>query len=904
MASSHHRRSLDPTPPVRPFAPEVVPAAPVIPPNADDATVITHRQPGSSGSPRPTAPFELGKLLAGERLDHFELLEYVGGGGMGAVFRARDTMLNREVALKVLSRDQGADDETRRRFQNEAQSAARLDHENIARVYYVGEDRGLNYIVFEFIEGINIRDLVEQRGGPLSLAEAISFTLQIARALEHAASREVVHRDIKPSNVLITANGRAKLVDMGLARLHQVDATGHDLTASGVTLGTFDYISPEQARDPRSADVRSDMYSLGCTLYFMVTARPPFPEGTVLQKLLQHNSDEPPDPREFNPDLPEGLTVVVRKMLAKNPRRRYQTPSELIHDLMQFADEAGVPASSWGGPTAVTAPPAELTFLQRHLPWAVPVAALIIIVLGLEFLSSSSISGSSGFPNENASQVAATASGSTEKTASSSEKSPDRAAESARSIPVPDQTTEPMPPTKAGTTSVAVSQPSPMPSEVVVATAPSTNNAGTSQETVRTTDSAIDPMPRPGVLIVSPNAQGPQQFTSLRAACSQVKNGEVIELRYNGPREERPITLNNLKFTIRAGQSYQPTLVFRPDEIDPVRYPRSMLTVAGGRLTLINVAMELHIPSPADVPAKNWALFEAQRSDLIDLESCSLSISNATGQGMAYHSNVAFFSVAPAPGHDSMMASEDVMGDQPVNIELKNCLARGEATFLATQGNQPVRLSWNNGLLATSERFLATTGATSEPRRDANHRIDIELRHLTANIGPSFCQITNSSEAPYSLDTAIKCSDSILFGAPGAALIEQQGLDTVATLERQIAWIGDRNFYQGFDSEAVWRIVNEQQPDQPKRLSVADWQMHWGQDEFIPTWGEVGWKQLPVDVAVHLRTPHDYALGDQMSDNKVRMARNSASDGRDVGMISSLLPSVKAEEAKVGAGER
>ncbi|HEX4148503.1 MAG TPA: serine/threonine-protein kinase, partial [Pirellulales bacterium] len=363
------------------------------PPVADDATVISQRQPGSVGgaglpSPRGRPPHELGKLLSGERLNHFELLEYVGGGGMGTVFRARDTMLGREVALKVLSRDQGADDETRRRFQNEAQSAARLDHENIARVYFVGEDRGLNYIVFEFIEGVNLRDLVERNGGPLPLSEALSYTMQIARALEHAASRDVVHRDIKPSNVLITAEGRAKLVDMGLARLHQVNA-GADLTASGVTLGTFDYISPEQARDPRVADVRSDIYSLGCTLYYMLTARPPFPEGTVLQKLLQHNSDDPPDPREFNAALPAQVSDVVRRMLAKNPRRRYQAPAELIADLLTLAEATGLSPGLWRLADALPRPPGEdVSFLARHLPWLVPVGLLVAAVVALDLLSS------------------------------------------------------------------------------------------------------------------------------------------------------------------------------------------------------------------------------------------------------------------------------------------------------------------------------------------------------------------------------------------------------------------------------------------------------------------------------------------------------------------------------------
>ena len=223
---------------------------------------------------------------------------------MGAVFRGTDTALGRTVAIKVLLQQYSDDEETTQRFQNEAQSTARLDHDNIARVYYVGQDRGWHYIVLEFIEGQNLRDLV-YRHGPLTLENAVNYTLQISDALQHASSRDVVHRDIKPSNVLIGRDGHIKLVDMGLARLHQVDNSQEDLTATGVTLGTFDYISPEQARDPRNADVRSDLYSLGCTLYFMLTAEPPFPEGTVLQKLLRHQGDSPPDPQVIRPDLPE-----------------------------------------------------------------------------------------------------------------------------------------------------------------------------------------------------------------------------------------------------------------------------------------------------------------------------------------------------------------------------------------------------------------------------------------------------------------------------------------------------------------------------------------------------------------------------------------------------------------------
>ena len=297
-------------------------------------------------------------------------------------------MLGRIVAVKVLSGER-TDEETLKRFKNEAPDAARLDHENIARVHYVGEDRGWNYIVFEYIEGLNLRELVEQKG-PLPLAEAVSYTLQVAEALDHAARRDVIHRDIKPSNVLVTPGGRAKLVDMGLARFYQVESSQADLTASGVTLGTFDYISPEQARDPRNTDVRSDLYSLGCTLYYMLTGLPPFPEGTVLQKLLSHTSDEPPDPRFYRPELSEEVTAIVGKLLAKDPADRYQEPNQLIGQLLLLSEQLGLPNVGRLGAVWIAPDDTPNSFLERHLPWAAPAIALLAAVFFVYLFSSPS----------------------------------------------------------------------------------------------------------------------------------------------------------------------------------------------------------------------------------------------------------------------------------------------------------------------------------------------------------------------------------------------------------------------------------------------------------------------------------------------------------------------------------
>lgn len=282
---------------------------------------------------------ELTGMLRGRKLAHFELLEPIGVGGMAAVIRARDTQLDRPVALKVLPPDMAADPENVRRFNQEARAAAKLDHENIARVFYCGEDQGLQFIAFEYVEGENLRGLLERRG-QIPVPEAISYVLQIASGLAHAAARSVVHRDIKPSNIIISPGGRAKLVDMGLARSLEAHHDGA-LTQSGVTLGTFDYISPEQALEPRQADARSDIYSLGCTFYHMITGCPPVPEGTAAKKLHHHQHIDPVDPRSLNPEISSNVALVIAKMIAKDPESRYQRPEDLIHDLIALAQVEG-----------------------------------------------------------------------------------------------------------------------------------------------------------------------------------------------------------------------------------------------------------------------------------------------------------------------------------------------------------------------------------------------------------------------------------------------------------------------------------------------------------------------------------------------------------------------------------
>ena len=323
-------------------------------------------------------------LSAGSTLGHFEILAPLGAGGMASVLKARDTHLGRLVALKILPPGTAADSDAVARFKHEARAAAKLDHEHVARVFFSGEDRGLHFIAFEFVEGETLRARIE-RLGRLTPAESVRFLLHCAAGLRHLNDRGVVHRDIKPSNVVVTPDGRAKLIDLGLARHGESVSVNGGVTQSGVTLGTFDYISPEQARDPRTADVRSDIYSLGCTFYHALTGRPPVPEGTAAVKLSAQQLSAPTDPRELNPDVPDELAMVLNRMLGKDPARRYQTPAELIAELSDVARQLGiaVDAGTEDHPPLGSSLHPRFSHAGHRLPLSWVVAGVVLLAAGL-----------------------------------------------------------------------------------------------------------------------------------------------------------------------------------------------------------------------------------------------------------------------------------------------------------------------------------------------------------------------------------------------------------------------------------------------------------------------------------------------------------------------------------------
>jgi serine/threonine-protein kinase len=272
-----------------------------------------------------------GGVDAGKRIGKYLLVRKIGSGGMGAVYLAEDASLGRRVALKILPRDKARNPTLVKRFQAEARAAANLAHDNIVAVYDAGEADGYLFIALEYVQGEDAFALVSKRG-PLPLKWSVELIRQVASALDHAASRNIVHRDIKPSNLLIRSDGTVKLTDLGLARSLEATADA-GITRAGHTVGTVDYMPPEQARDSKLADVRSDIYSLGCTWYFLLTGQVPYPDGDLTNKLLAHATRPLPNPQDVNSRVSEGVVAVLQRMTAKDPSSRYQTAAELVDDL-------------------------------------------------------------------------------------------------------------------------------------------------------------------------------------------------------------------------------------------------------------------------------------------------------------------------------------------------------------------------------------------------------------------------------------------------------------------------------------------------------------------------------------------------------------------------------------------
>jgi tRNA A-37 threonylcarbamoyl transferase component Bud32 len=288
------------------------------------ALIICRGAPPAANSGRPA------------QLGQYQLLETLGQGGMGTVYKAFHPKLKRTVALKVLAANRVNDPTAIARFQREMEAVGGLDHPNIVRAHDAGEADGQHFLVMEFVEGVNLSRLV-RCAGPLSVPDACEIIRQAAIGLHYAHQHGLVHRDVKPSNLMLTSQGTVKVLDLGLARLRSESTDDSEFTSAGQIMGSPDFMAPEQGLDSRDADARTDVYSLGCTLYFLLTARPPYVGrrcDTAAKKLLAHVQEPVTPIQELRPETPDALAHVLDRMLAKDPHVRYSSAIELTAALV------------------------------------------------------------------------------------------------------------------------------------------------------------------------------------------------------------------------------------------------------------------------------------------------------------------------------------------------------------------------------------------------------------------------------------------------------------------------------------------------------------------------------------------------------------------------------------------
>jgi serine/threonine protein kinase len=304
-------------------------------------------------------------------INQYKILDRLGRGRMASVYKAAH-QLGQVVAIKILPPSKGKNPQILARFQREARLAMKLKHPNVVRSFQVGEQQGLHYLVMEYLEGETL-DVVLARRKRLPANESVRLIYQALQGLQHIGERGLVHRDLKPANLMLvpahvpgepdnTLRATLKILDIGLGRalLDETNQAMEDLhlTGEGVLLGTPDSLAPEQARDPRSVDIRADLYSLGCVLYHCLTGQPPFPDTNVLAQMVRHASEPPRPLKELVPDVPDGLQQIVSGMMAKDPAQRYPTPEKAAQALQAFQARGEVPRLSEEGPQ-----------LRKYLTW-------------------------------------------------------------------------------------------------------------------------------------------------------------------------------------------------------------------------------------------------------------------------------------------------------------------------------------------------------------------------------------------------------------------------------------------------------------------------------------------------------------------------------------------------------
>jgi serine/threonine protein kinase len=682
------------------------------------------------------------------RIGKYEVLSHVATGGMGAVYKARDTEHDRVVALKVLSPEMAGKPAMVERFRREAKHAAKLCHENVVTLYEFGESNHTYFLAMEFVDGIDLHEY-SNRQGPLDPDVALDIILQACRAIDHAFAQGVVHRDIKPSNFLLTQVGDRrviKMTDLGLAR----EASNEEfrVTKAGTTVGTLDYMSPEQARDSGLADIRSDLYSLGSTWYHLLAGHAPFPKGGLGERLNRILNEEPPDVRKFNPRVSAPMASVVHRLLAKRPSERYQTPADLLQDLETLArgepllstqdllqglaqeeGEAIAPpsssvrkrrppstASGMGDKGAGRRPPppssrvraradtesgkatpeelpAEAPVLSRSQIYGIAGAAVLLVVVLVVLFS---------LRRARKEQALATD------------------AEPIASAP----NVTPITPTIPAANPDAGKKPDERPPAVAPPKKPSWPALYQPAHPVdfaalrKEIEAARTPAPVPAQsveLVVGrlPPGDPGKTFPSLAAACKAIPAGAtgVIELRDNGPFFDISAVIADRSLVLRAAKGFRPLLVWDVQRtLDERRRnrprgqpaddsaPLVFLDVKHGNLTLQGIHLALQWP---EAPSEGSLLLRVEDGDLT-VTGCTFSVAGRPRDGVT----VARFTASPSPA-----TGGDKGGSR---CRFSHCYARGAELSVLDLDAPGAQVLFENCLLVGGDRPLLQVRAGAD----------------------------------------------------------------------------------------------------------------------------------------------------------------------------------------------
>jgi serine/threonine-protein kinase len=678
-------------------------------PGGPGASTIQPAPPGKGAAPAKSGTQP--QLQIGS----YRILERIGAGGMGTVYKAVHVELDRIVALKVMPPEMNNNPTNVARFKREAKAAAQLQHENIVQIYDVSEDKGRHYLALEFIKGRDLSDIIAKKK-MLPAKESVEILKGATKALQHAFEKGIVHRDIKPSNFLITETNVVKLCDMGLA-LRADAGEESKVTRDGTTVGTVDYMSPEQARDSRLADTRSDIYSLGCTLYQMLTGRTPFEEGSIPEKLFKHASAAPPDPLQFNPEIPPAVLYIMNKMLEKKPEDRYQNPKDLLADLdgLDFGEKKpGQSETAQALAAGLEAEPTdeEQVVLKRHasplakkkeqqakkaaaaaavaqqkklmiIGGAVAAAVLLMVVVGMIMFRGGGDKPPEPGPPQVNPQSGKLAKGPSPipppPVSDNKDKQGNGAGKSADPItnpgPEPDPKTPTIPdePKKSGT-EVGVKVPdTPVQPEPPRVSAEERKRL--EAELLGDLKKWIEPIPGAPVLVARA-VQSEGVFGKLEFACTSAKTKATnIEIEDNGPIFERSFKIDKAKLEIRprvkGNYKYRPVVVFDALAARKGLGNPYFIQATGSKLTFDGIDFVVNAGDLNEsIGLKPFAMFDIQGGD-ISFKDCTFTV-------LGKHSeNVSLV-------HLHGVKEPDPSGDRTARLGIENSFGRGEALTVVT----------------------------------------------------------------------------------------------------------------------------------------------------------------------------------------------------------------------------